>query len=292
MDALPSLQAYAQRTGWNTSFQITSSAEDLSKRAHAAASGGRQRIFILGGDGSFQDLVNALKKFPDIILGILPAGCGNDLASSLGLPQNPVRAAQLLRDAEVYPMDAVSVKTSDGRQRLYTGGGGVGLDADASHIAATHYRKLPGRLRYLFSAARAFAGFQAIQVRVKMESAGATKEEFAAKVLLLAVLNTPSYGAGLRFAPQAKTNDGTLDLVLGEDLSLLEILQALPRLIFQGEVHSRRIKRFSIRRATIETDFPCRFHGDGEILGYTPVEIEVVPQAIRILRPRGLLSSS
>jgi diacylglycerol kinase family enzyme len=189
-------------------------------------------------------------------------------------------------------MDAAKVKTSDGKERLFTGGGGVGLDAEASHIATTHYRGLPGRLRYLFSAARAYAGYKPIQVQLRMETGDGLQVTLTSKVLLLGVLNTPSYGAGLRFAPQANISDGILDLVLVEDLPFVEILQALPRLIVQGEVRSPRVRRFSVRRVTIETDHSCRFHGDGEIFGYTPAEIEIMSQAIRVLRPRSSPSHS
>ncbi len=110
--------------------------------------------------------------------------------------------------------------------------------------------------------------------------------EFSANVLLLGVLNTPSYGAGLRLAPDAQTNDGKLDLVLLEDLRFLQVLALIPSLAHRGELRTARVRRFRVERVRIETDRICSFHGDGEILGNTPVEVEVVPKAARILRPR------
>jgi diacylglycerol kinase (ATP) len=286
-DSLPSLRAMAQRTAWQVEFRLTSSAVDLAVQAQAAARAGHSRFFVLGGDGSFQDLVNALAYLPEVVLGILPAGGGNDLADALGLPRHPVRAAEALRDGEVCCMDTIRVKTSDGRTRIYTGGGGVGLDAEASYLAATRFRKLTGRLRYLVSAAMAFATTRPISVRIDWLDPDSITDPLSTKALLVGVLNAPSYGAGLRFAPSAKTNDGLLDLVLVENLSFLEFSRALPRLILRGEVSSPRVKRFLVRHVTIETAVPCRFHGDGEILGYTPVEIEVLPRALRILCPPG-----
>ena len=286
-DSLPSLQAFAKRSNWNVEFRTTLSAQDLREQASAAAAGGYPRFLVLGGDGSFQDLVNALVGFPEAILGILPAGGGNDLADSLGLPHHPLRAAELLRNAEVCHMDAVRVRTADGRVRLFTGGGGVGLDAQAAYFASTTFRMLTGRLRYLLSAARALADYKAVQVSVHIQSSEAAPAVIEASAMMLAVLNTPSYGAGLRFAPDAITTDGTLNLVLVEDMSFLQLLKALPRLIFLGEVRSPRVKRFSVHQLAIQTGVPALFHGDGEILGYTPVEIEVVPRAFRILCPPG-----
>jgi diacylglycerol kinase (ATP) len=286
-DFLPSLQAFAKRSAWNVEFRTTLSAQDLCSQARSAAAAGYNRLLILGGDGTFQDLVNALAGFPDAILGILPAGGGNDLADSLGLPHHPMRSAELLQKARIRPMDAVRVKTSDGNERLYTGGGGVGLDAEAAYFASTTFRSLTGRLRYLLSAARALMEYRPVQVNVQLRSGDSAPSQIEAAVLLLAVLNTPSYGAGLRFAPAATTDDGLLNLVLIEDMSLFELLRALPRLLIWGEVRSPRIKRLTVKSLRIETRVPCLFHGDGEILGFTPVEIAVVPRAFRILCPPG-----
>ncbi len=284
--ALPTLQAFAARSVWNVEFRLTSSALDLAAQAQAAAVAGHSRFFVLGGDGSFQDLVNALYKFPDVVLGILPAGGGDDLADSLGLPHDPLHAAELLRDGEIHSIDAVRVKTSDGAERIYTGGGGVGLDAEASHIAATRLRNLTGRFRYLLAAALAFCSTRPISVTLRWSSGESSDSSLKTQALLVAVLNAPSYGAGLRFAPSAKTNDGLLDLVLVEDLNVLEILKALPLLIWRGELRSPRVKRFNVKRVIIETSAPRRFHGDGEILGLTPAEVSILPRAIRILCPR------
>lgn len=262
---------------------MAESREDLAKQAKEAAKNGCKRIFVLGGDGTFQVLINALVQFPEIILGILPAGGGNDLAAALGLPLDPVRAAEMLLAGEPVFLDAARARTSDGLERLYIGGGGVGLDADAALYAGGVYRNLRGRLRYLLSALRALIGFHPIKLRVRAE--GSELENRDVTALLLGILNTPSYGAGLRLAPDARIDDGKLDLVLLEDLSFLEILALLPVLASRGELQTKRVQRTRVERVRIETEQPCRFHGDGEILGSTPIEVEVVRGAIRVLRP-------
>jgi diacylglycerol kinase (ATP) len=103
---------------------------------------------------------------------------------------------------------------------------------------------------------------------------------------VLGILNTPSYGGGLRLAPEANLEDGLLDLVLLENLTPLEIATILPRMAISGEIRTKRIQRHRVTRARIETDRPCAFHADGEIIGLTPVEIAVVPRAMRVWRPR------
>jgi len=280
---LPSLRQFASNARWNAEFHVTASVEDLARQARQAATDGARQILVLGGDGTFQVLLNALEAPGDAVLGILPAGTGNDLAASLGLPLDPVKSASLLMNGVIDFMDVAEVCTADGAKRLYAGGGGVGLDAEAARYAGGAYRNLRGRSRYLLAAVRALIGFRPIRVRAQFEAG--EKESLEADALLLGVLNTPSYGAGLQLAPAAKTNDGCLDLVVLEELTLVEILIALHSLATSGQLKARRVRRYAVRRVRIETDRPCLFHGDGEILGSTPVEICVRPGAVRVLRP-------
>jgi diacylglycerol kinase (ATP) len=282
-ELFPKLCAFAKERNWNLQVVMTDSPGDLAAKARQAAATGPKRIFVLGGDGTFQILLNALSNFPEIALGLIPAGGGNDLASSLGLPENPVHAAELLLRGTPCQLDAVCVRTSEGTQRLYCGGGGVGLDAEAARYASGAFRNLRGRLRYLLSAIPALSGFHAIQARIAIHTTEA--QDLKLNALLVGVLNTPSYGAGLRLAPDAKTDDGFLDLVILEDLHLTEVLALLPSLWRHGHLNTDRVHRFRVRHVRIETETPRYFHADGEILGTTPVDISVVPHAVRVLRP-------
>jgi diacylglycerol kinase (ATP) len=284
-EALPRLKAFAVEKQWSAEFRSTESSPEFAQIAREEAAAGRKRIFALGGDGTFQALLNAVAGNTGVSIGVLPAGGGNDLASALGLPLDSVRAAELiLTQGEAVHLDAARVHTADGMERLYMGGGGVGLDAEAARFASGVYRKIRGRSRYLLSAIRALGKFHGIHVRVSLE--GSEQKFLQATALVLGVLNTPSYGGGLRLAPEANLEDGLLDLVLLEDLTPLEIARMLPRMAISGEIRTRRIQRHCITRARIETDRPSAFHADGEIIGLTPVEIAVVPRAMRVWRPR------
>jgi diacylglycerol kinase (ATP) len=285
--ALPALQRFAQENGWRADFQLTTSVDDLRQRACKGAKNGHGRIFVVGGDGTFQVLINGIGPHSNTVLGVIPAGGGNDFATSLGIPLDTVAAARMLLEGSDCSLDAVRVKTADGAVRLYTGGGGVGLDAEASRYAGGIYRNVRGRLRYVLSAIRALTGFHSMQVRVQTDARDETDiTDIKGHALLVAVLNTPSYGAGVRLAPGAIMDDGKLDLVLLDNLGLFDVLAMLPALLLRGDVHSKRLQRRTVKRVRIETDRPCAFHADGEIVGATPVEVEIVPGALRVLCPR------
>ena len=290
-EALPRLKAFAAEKHWSAEFRSAESSAEFAQFAQEEAAAGRERIFALGGDGTFQALLNAVAGNTGVSIGVLPAGGGNDLASALGLPLDPVRAAEMiLTRGEAVPLDAARARTADGTERLYMGGGGVGLDAEAAQFTSGVYRKMRGRSRYLLSAIRALGKFRGVHVRVSLE--GAEQTYLQGTALVLGILNTPSYGGGLRLAPEASLEDGRLDLVLLENLSGLEIARMLPRVAVCGEIRTDRIQRHCVTRARIETERPCAFHADGEIVGMTPVEIAVVPRAMRVWRARRNLAQA
>jgi len=266
----------------NAQFVMTNCAAELEASAQDAISHGQHTLFAMGGDGTFQALANGAFG-ADVVLGVLPVGGGNDFAAALGLQSDPVRAAEAVLRGHPRLVDLARVRTAEGRTRLYAGGGGIGLDARAARYASGAYRRLPGRLRYIASALRALVGFVPILVRVDFTDAAIPSRE--ANALLVAALNSPSYGAGVRLAPEATVDDGCLHVVLIEDIGALGIMRLLPRLMGSGELRTSRVKRWQVKKVRLTTHQTTAFHGDGEIIGSTPVEIEVVPRAIQVLAP-------
>jgi diacylglycerol kinase (ATP) len=263
-------------------FLLTDSADDLESRVSGAIANGRRLLFAMGGDGTFQLLVNAAFG-ADVLLGLLPAGGGNDFAAALGLPCDPIRAGRTVLSGQPRWVDLLRARTAGGQARFYVGGGGVGLDVEATRYAAGTYHAWPGRLRYIASGLRALREFTPPRVRATFP--GADLAPIEGNILLAAVFNTPSYGGGVRLAPDAKIDDGLLDVALVEEMSTLQIAGALPRLLRSGTLPDSRVRRARAKRVVLSVDRSCQFHGDGEVFGPAPAEIEVVPQAIRILAP-------
>jgi len=279
---LPRIKTLFEASGCSAEFVMTQSSKDLESRTCTAIGNGARLLLSMGGDGTFQGLANAAYG-TDVILGVLPTGGGNDFAAALGLPKDPIAAAHALLRGQPRWVDLARAKTADGRTCLYVGGGGVGLDAEAIRYTSGMFRRMPGRLRYIAAALQTLRSFKPLPIRV--EFPGSDQAPIQADVLLAGVMNTPSYGAGLRLAPEARLNDGILEFVCLEDLSLRDVISLLPRLTWNGELRTSRLLRRRARCIRLTTERPCNFHGDGEILGPAPVEIEVVPRAVQVLAP-------
>jgi diacylglycerol kinase (ATP) len=279
---LPRIRKFFETHALPTEIVSTTSTGELEARVRECIGKGHRLLLAMGGDGTFQGLANAAFG-SGILLGVLPAGGGNDFAAALGLPERPIAAAEAILRGQPRWVDLVRVRTAEGRERLYVGGGGVGLDAEAAGYASGAYRRFPGRLRYVAAALRALRGFEPLQVRA--EFPGSELPSLEARVLLAGVLNTPTYGAGLRLAPEAQISDGWIDAVFVDDLNLWGVLKLLPRLMHSGNLRIPEVKRIRAKRVKLTTSRSCMFHGDGEIIGPAPVEIEVVPRAVQMLAP-------
>jgi len=282
LSLLPLLKKTFEDLRFPAEFFASETTAEMQTYVRSAIAQGRRLLVAMGGDGTFQELVN-LAYGANRTLGVLPVGGGNDFAAALNIPANLVGAARALAQGHARWIDVLRARTADGRERMYVGGGGIGLDAAAAHYANSVFHGVPGRLRYIASALRALWGFQPIMVRVQFP--GGAFPDIETRVLVAAVLNTPTYGAGVRLAPEAKVDDGTLNVVLVEDLRATEVMRLLPQLLAKGELHSDRVSRMRANRVILSAGIPCMFHGDGDILGPVPVEIQVMPRAIRVLAP-------
>lgn len=283
--------AFRQR---NFAVQIseTRSAEDLRRQASEAITRGFTTLIAMGGDGTLQALAQPAVGNA-VTLGVIPAGGGNDFAAALGIPGDLTRAVEIIVRGESRAVDLMCVRaqaatTPDGAvpgktTAYYLGGGGVGLDAEAVQLANVRFAHWPGRLRYVASALAALRKFSGAEVRVDLVAPQPAIIE--KRLLLAALLNTPSFGGGLRVAPDARMDDGLGEVVLLETLRRWEVAALLPRLLWSGELRTRRATRLRASRIKIAASVPIKFQGDGEILCATPLEIEVLPGALRILAP-------
>jgi len=260
-------------------FVHSRGSEDVRELAAKAASSGYRYVVALGGDGAFHHVVEGVYG-TDAIAGVFPAGNGNDIARDLGIPVDPVRAAAAFLHARARPVDLVRVRFSGGRTVHFIGAGGMGLDAEAAHLANTRFKNWPGVARYLAGTLWAFSHEPALELRADIDGV-----RWVGQVLFAAVANATSYGSGVKIAPEAKMDDGWIEVVLVEEVSWTRLIEAIPILLTSGDLQYEEVHRFRCRRVHLQADRPAKVHGDGELLGESPAEFEIIPGAIRVMAP-------
>jgi diacylglycerol kinase (ATP) len=276
--AAPAVADLLRKHGVLLELAESQSAADIRARAAHAAADGFRVVAVLGGDGALHHAVNgALGTGVDF--AIFPAGNGNDAARGLGIPLDPIAAAHAFLRGRPRAADLLCARFASSETHYIISAGGLGLDGEAARLVATRFHRLPGAVRYVAAALWVLIGFEPAEMEVEWDEG-----RWRGPLLLAAVANGPSYGAGLRIEPAARVDDGLLNLVLAAPMPRLRVLEAFPTLLRDGNLNWPEIRRIRSRHAVLRPlgRLSC-FHGDGELPGDAPVEISVAPAAARFI---------
>ena len=234
-------------------------------------------IIAVGGDGTIHSIARGLLG-TNSTLGIIPAGTMNNLAQSLGIPQELQEACALLTSGETRTIDVGNING-----HIFLEVAGVGLEA-ALYPAAEEV-KSPGAfsmLRGIVDGLTALLNFQPPQMRVTIDN----ERPRMYRSVQITACNAPFYGVHFNVAPAIFMNDGWLDMVLYTNFRKLEYLRhalSISRGLrpFTPKIINRRVK--SLR---VQTEPAIEIHADGAVIGKTPAEITVLPGALRVRVPR------
>jgi diacylglycerol kinase (ATP) len=252
---------------------------EVEREVHAVDAPERAALIVVGGDGMVSLGVNAVAE-TGIPLGIVPVGTGNDTARNIGMPiGDPARAARMILAALDGPpavMDAGKVVHGPHTTWVF---GAVSAGFDAAVNERANFMSWPNNeRRYTIAVVRELLTFRAPRYRVVVDG---QQQEFSA--MLVAVANHASIGGGMRIAPGAEMDDGLLDLFVVDRMSKLRFLRVFPK-VFKGE-HTElpEVRLEKVRSVRIEAAGVVAY-ADGERVGPLPVEVTVVPGAVRLLR--------
>lgn len=247
-------------------------AEDARALTQSAVTEGVDAVVAVGGDGMVH-LALQVVAGTETPLGIVPAGTGNDLATCLGIPQDPRRAAELVLGGTRRRIDAVRVG-----ERWFGCVLGAGFDSAVNERANT-LRWPRGPRRYDVAIAVELPRFRALPFRITLDG-----EVWETDAMLVAVGNAQAYGAGIRVTPDALLDDGLLDVCVLGPVSKLEFVRTLPK-ARTGEHTSH--PAVTVRRARVVTvDSPGLVaYADGERMGPLPLTCECVAGAVQVFAP-------
>jgi YegS/Rv2252/BmrU family lipid kinase len=238
--------------------------------ARAAAAKG-DVVLAVGGDGMAGCVGGALAG-TGAVFGIVPAGRGNDFARQLGLPAGPGALAKILLEAEPRPVDVIEANGVPVLGSVY-----AGIDAVANHNA-NHARLLRGSISYQVGALKAITTWRPAAYRIIVD--GTLHERLAYTVV---AANSGFYGSGLHVAPDARVDDGLLDIVIVGHAPRLAFFKIMRELADGSHVHRPQVEVLRGREVRIETDRPVPYGTDGEVDHTTPVTVRVLPAALTTL---------
>jgi diacylglycerol kinase (ATP) len=259
---------------------------ELARMARAA---GHRVIVAAGGDGTVSEVVNGMAQATPVgetvgTLALFPIGSGNDLADMTGVPRDLDAAAQRIVAGRTRRIDLGRTLLHGPKgvvERYFDNNLGIGFEAKVT-LESYKIRSLRGTLLYLVAALRALRSYQAPQVDIAWETDADKYESTQQTVLLISVGNSPRTGGGFYLVPEARLDDGLMDVGIAEALSRPRILMLLPRVMVGSHTSAAEWTSFRCRKLTVSCRGTIPVHLDGEVVMADAQKIEVTLQPSRL----------
>ncbi len=255
--------------------------------AKGAASDGYETVVAVGGDGTSNEVLNGLMQawnlgYRSSKMGIIGIGRGNDFAYGFGIPSGLLPGFQVIQQGKHHFMDVGYITGGDYPQGRYFGNGvGIGFDAVVG-FEALKLTHLHGFMNYVVAALRTiFLFFNAPLVKIEYDDKVITQPS-----LMVSIMNGRRMGGGFMMAPEAKTDDGMLDLCIAGQLSRIGILTMIPRFMKGTQGTQPQIKTARAAKVHVTAlDGSLPAHADGETICKAGKELwlEIIKQPIEIL---------
>ena len=243
-------------------------------------------VLAAGGDGTLNQVVNGILKNSEITspaVGIIPLGTGNDFARMCGIRPDPNQIADLLEQNNPRATDVGRIGCHDERgqqiTRYFLNVCSIGMGPDVVKRLMKSDRSLGPALTYLKAIAETFLSHRPQEIMAKTQH-----WEWQGKMRVLAIANGKSFGNAMYIAPDALPDDGLFSTFLAGDLSLFNFLVRLQQIKGKKKIKDKLIFYNECTSIKIQAPEPCAVEAEGEWMGWLPLEIEMLPKRIKLLR--------
>ncbi|MEL7648558.1 MAG: YegS/Rv2252/BmrU family lipid kinase [Sedimentibacter sp.] len=259
-------------------FVATKKKGDGETAAMRACREGYDLIISCGGDGTVHEIVNGIMKSEKRTrLAILPAGTVNDFAEQLRMPKAYANFASLLMKKKFRTIDVG--KMNDDYFINVVGGGAF---TSIPHSVTVEAKTILGKYAYYFKAALQVPGELESCHDITYEIDG---ETYRFNTLLFLIVNSAGAGGFKYLCPNAKLNDGLVDIVIFEKTNNADLLQIFTK-VFNGQhITHPKVHYYQGSNIKISSDKKLSVDMDGDFGGYAPAEITSVHDAIELLVP-------
>lgn len=287
----PLIESLLTQAGFDYTFNFSSSKYEAIDLAESAVLMGYRKIIVVGGDGTMHEVLNGLYRqhevpMSSITVGVIPIGTGNDWVRHFGIPHDYKQAIDVIAAGRIFHQDVIRARyqTPQGvGERVVANIAGIGLDASVIEaVDAAEKRGHKGRWTYLWCLIKTVMTHKAKPYEVEIDGRRlGYPEMFSA-----AVGNNRFNGGGLEQLPAAKADDGLAEIMILKALSLRAVPQALKRLL-TGRINDiPEVENYRGRCVVFSSPEPRPIELDGELVGTTQAEFEVISGALNVIVPQ------
>lgn len=252
--------------------------------------GSYRKFLCVGGDGTLNEIVNGIfsqTEVPstDICLGLIPMGTGNDWRRYYNLPENPLKALEIIKDDNILTQDIGEITynlNGETSKAYFINIAGLGFDSTV--VATTNRMKNRGnrtKTTYLLGLLKSLVTYKSWSLKIYING-----EVLENKFLSVSIGNGKYSGSGMMQTPEALINDGMLDVTIYDNMPTLKIVLNVKNLYNGKILNINGIKSYRTNSFRIESPHSIFAETDGEIIGDGPYDISIIPNAINIYAPK------
>lgn len=279
---LPVIQEQGEAVVFET--RSRSDAFDFSVKA---ASEKYDLIIAAGGDGTIHQVVNgmlstnlSIDQLP--MLSILPAGSGNDFARTINITLDPIALRKRLTDLSLWKIDVGLVRfkkeNEESASAYFINVASAGMGPEVLNRMSSGKKRLGSAVAYYVAILTTFLSYRCMPVTIKTSA-----WEWSNRLRTLAIGNGKFFGSGLCIAPEAKPNDGIFSAFICGAVSVFDFVRYSSTLKSSRKIDHPKIEYRIAEKLELTSESPCRIEADGELLGFLPANVEVVPGRIKFL---------
>jgi diacylglycerol kinase (ATP) len=246
--------------------------------AKKAVKNGYSTVIAMGGDGTISAVIRGIVG-SDVHLGIIPGGTENDIAASLGIPEDLRLACALIASDQIRELDLAQISTKENKKFVFFMVTTVGLTT----TLYPHLKDVPhGDLSSIKEAVMTLLHTKPDpKVYLTLDNDSRIEVE----TMLVTITNTPLIGAKNLVAPDASTEDGLLDIAVYPHISKAELLAYFAASAHERETSDGKIQRYRASKIKIKTEPPLEIAAEGIMLGKGKAKIKVLPRALKVIAP-------
>jgi diacylglycerol kinase (ATP) len=276
---------YLDEIGRRAALKATAAPGEARRLAAGAVADGFEVIAAAGGDGTVNEVLNGIgdaNGFGRTRFGVLPLGTVNVFARELEIPLRIEGAWEVLRRGREMKLDLPQVEFSENgsvKKQYFIQLAGAGLDARAIELVSWSHKKKIGPLAYVIAGLKALRERQPkIRACENASSGGAALEGE-----LVLIGNGKFYGGPFDIFPQAKSNDGLLDVCVLPRAGFGTLFVCAPGLLLRRALPEGRVKRFRAANFELCGEPPSAFQLDGEGIGHLPAKFSISREPLRVI---------
>ncbi|MDA8219643.1 MAG: diacylglycerol kinase family lipid kinase [Dehalococcoidales bacterium] len=262
--------------GWEIDVEASDARGAATSLAHAAVSRGCDVVIAAGGDGTVNEVLQALVG-EQAALGVLPLGTGNVWAHQTGIPMDLKGAVDVLHEGWLRRVDV-----GQAGDRFFLLMAGIGYDAAVASITRPTEKRRLGVLAYIVKGIGVGLGLSGTRLTIKTAHG-----DRVFRALMVVVGNSRTYGGpiSVRIAPMARMDDGLLDVVVFTGTGPLQAVWHVIMLVLGRHLRNAGVTYLQGTEYVVESEHTLLVQVDGDAIGSTPMRFRVQPAALSVVVP-------